>query len=296
MTSTNDVEHAGERSLPAGRLRVLAFQVEVPATRTAQARDAHVERMAGAIDERLRDTPADIVVLPELSSIEYSREAFAELDTIGESPEGSSSHILGEVARAHRTFLIHGIARNAGSAFHISQVAIGPDGRVLGHYDKLHVAQYGASMEKEYFARGDHLLVFEVAGWRVAPIICYDIRFPELSRALCSKHHVDLLLHCGAYFRDPSYASWHRFVATRAIENQIYVLSLNRAGAQWGGSVLCPPWIDEAHFEHPFGDEERFEHLALEPGVTAEARRTYPFLKDRLNGYAALDVHPEPLT
>ena len=67
---------------------------------------------------------------------------------------------------------------------------VGPDGEsCAGHYDKLHLAQYGASMEKEYFNRGNHLFhLFEVNGFRLSPIICYDIRIPELSRTLVVDH------------------------------------------------------------------------------------------------------------
>ena len=144
-------------------------------------------------------------------------------------------------------------------------------------------------MEKEYFARGNHLLAFEIKGLRIAPIICYDIRVPELARTLVLEHGVQLLLHCGAYCRDESFYSWPDFVVTRAMENQIFVLSLNRAGANFGQSQLCPPWVDEATPPVRFPDvEEAFLRLEIDPGKTETARKHYSFLADKLSDYGAL--------
>lgn len=56
---------------------------------------------------------------------------------------------------------------------------------------------------------------------------------------------VRLVLHCGAYFKEESYATWRDFVSIQAMENQVYLISLNRAGKDFGGSMLGPPWIGE---------------------------------------------------
>ena len=79
----------------------------------------------------------------------------------------------------------------------------------------------GASCEKEVFERGKKMTVVGLKAWKMAPLICYDIRIPEISRSLSPEHNVDLLLHCGAYFRDESFATWHNFATTRAMENQV---------------------------------------------------------------------------
>ena len=68
---------------------------------------------------------------------------------------------------------------------------------------------------------------------------------PELSRTLTLDHSVDCILHSGAYFRDESFDSWKAFVTTRSMENQIYLLSLNRAGVDFGQSMFASPWTDQ---------------------------------------------------
>ena len=138
------------------------------------------------------------------------------------------------VAMDHNTHVAYGFARRDQEQFYISSAMVGPDGSLIGYYDKIHLCQYGASMEKEYFTSGQHLFTFTINGIKCAPIICYDIRIPELSRTLIVDQGVDVLLHCGAYYRDESFATWHDFATTRALENQAYLLSLNRAGKYYG--------------------------------------------------------------
>ncbi|MBT9385900.1 carbon-nitrogen hydrolase family protein [Pseudooceanicola sp. CBS1P-1] len=267
-------------------LRILACQIDIPAMTTAAERDAHLARVSEEVRRQLRDRPADLVVLPELASIDYSRAAFDNLDALAEPLDGASFRCWSEVAREHGIHVVYGFARDAGETAHICMGAVDPQGRLVGHYDKLHLAQYGASMEKDYFTRGDHLLVLEVAGFRVAPIICYDIRIPELCRTLVLDHGVDAILHCGAYFRDVSFHTWHDFAVSRAIENQCYFLSLNRAGADYGQSLFCHPWHDETLAPTAFpAHAEAFLHLRATREEITSVRETYSFLRDRLDSY-----------
>ena len=277
-------------------LNVLAAQIDIPSTRTGRGREIHIQRCASEIRRRLKSRPADLVVLPELASIEYSREAFAHLDRLAETLDGPSFQLYREIAVRCETTVVYGIARKDGKDFLISQVAVGPNGLLLGHYDKLHIAQFGASMEKDYFRAGKHLLVMDVKGIRVAPIICYDIRIPELCRTLVLKHGVDLILHCGAYYRDESFASWHAFVTARAMENQCFVLSLNRAGAHYGDSMFCPPWVDADRPAEIFHSrDEEFRWLSVSREEITKTRRDYSFLSDRLDDYESLECRFAPV-
>ena len=275
----------------APKLTLLACQVTVPPTPSVDARDAHVARLAEMVDRNLSDQRVDLVVLPELSCIDYSREAFDQLNAIAEPAEGPSFQTFSVVARRHNTTIAFGIAEAAETDFHISQVVIGPDGALIGTYRKIHIAQFGASMEKEYFQAAPQLLVFEINGIRIAPIICYDIRVPELCRTLCLKHGADLILHCGAYARDLSFHTWPHFAVTRALENQVHFLSLNRAGPEFGSSMYCPPWIDETQPQVTFGVGEEIRRFVIDLAKTAEVRETYSFLADRLDDYENLPLH-----
>lgn len=276
-------------SAPAA-LRLLACQIAVPDAMTKAAeRDAHLARSARLVGDELTRAPADLVVLPELSSIAYRRTAFEHLDALAEPPDGPSLAAWSAVARAHGVHVVFGFARREGNDTFISTAVVAPDGHCLGVYDKLHLCQYGAGVEKDFFTPGDHLLTFKARGLACAPIVCYDIRIPELARTLALRHGVQLIVHCGAYFRDESFATWHDFAATRALENQVFLLSLNRAGRDYGNSAFCRPWMDETHpmqvFDAYREELRRFEVTGEE---IARARARYSFLADRLADYDAL--------
>ena len=267
-------------------LNVLACQIAIPATNDVAARDAHLTQSTDKVRRELENGTVDLVVLPELSSIDYSRDAFRNLDTLAEPLDGPSFNAWRVVAQEFNTHILFSFPRRSENDCHISAAVVGPTGELVGHYDKLHLAQYGASMEKEYFERGDHLLVFDVAGFRLSTIICYDIRIPELARTLVIDHGTDVICHVGAYARDPSFYSWHHFAVSRALENQVYFLSLNRAGKNFGNSVFCPPWVDEVTTPHVFAaHDEDFKRLTLSRSEINAARETYSFLKDRRDGY-----------
>ena len=268
---------------------LLACQTAIPKIRSNRDKLDHIENMIKKVSRHLELRHAELVVLPELCTIEYSRETFEQLTSLAESLDGPSVDQMRELATKYRTTVVFGMPRRNREQYLISQLVIGSDGETVTCYDKLHICQYGASMEKEFFHRGEKLSVFSVGGFRFAPIICYDIRIPELSRTLALEHEVDCILHCGAYYRDESFASWHSFAITRAMENQLYLLSLNRAGESYGDSIICLPWMDENHpAVHFSSHDEEFRYIEIERDRIDIARDEYSFLKDRRDNYSNL--------
>lgn len=269
-------------------LRLLGCQVAIPDTVCASDRDRHVASVCERIANHLAESaPVDLIVLPELCTLTYSREAFEVLDDLAEPLDGPSVTHFAELARAQSAMVVFGMARRTDTEFRISQVILSETGKVTACYDKLHLCQYGASCEKEFFEPGEKMTVVNLKGWKVAPLICYDIRIPEMTRALVLEYHADLLLHCGAYFRDESFATWHSFATTRAMENQAYLLSINRAGSQYGNSLFCFPWMDENHPAVAFAEHaEQFRIFELDPDLRANTRSMYTFLNDRQAKYS----------
>jgi len=271
-------------------LKVLACQIDIPGMTTAEGRDLHLQRTTALVAKKLTETPADLVVLPELSSIDYSRAAFENLQCLAEPEKGPSFQAWQQIALTHQCWVVYGFANSidvAKKRYSISSAVINPEGHLVAVYNKLHLAQFGDSMEKEYLTPGPQkLVVFTISGYRISPIICYDIRAPELCRTLAVDHQVDFILHTGAYARDPSFYSWHAFATTRAVENQVYFLSLNRAGDHFGHSVFCEPWVDENNPPQTFDQHaEQLQFLTLNKKVLTQAREQYTFLKDRLPDY-----------
>ena len=272
-------------------MKILACQLSIPSVTSKVEKTEHLRKTAQKVSAQLKTsaTHPDLVVLPELSSIDYSRESFGNLAELAEELDGESFSIFSKLAANFGVYIAYGMPRVEADTYYISQVVVNDKGELVGYYDKLHIAQFGASMEKEYFERGKKLLVFEVGGIKVSPIICYDLRFPELYRELCVTQGVDLIIHPVAFYRDESFPSWHHFSITRAMENQAYVLSLNRAGENYGSSIFCPPWIDEEIQPTVFPRAESFQEFEISTETLMQAQKIFPFRADALENYDSLD-------
>ncbi|MEE9333059.1 MAG: carbon-nitrogen hydrolase family protein [Granulosicoccaceae bacterium] len=269
--------------IPIGPIIILVCQVDVPSTHTAADRDQHLADLQHRVASQLQNRAADLVVLPELVSIEYSIDAFDCLAELSEPLKGVSFDTWRNVSRDHHCHIVYSfVLRTDNSRYQIASAIVDPAGDLVGVYRKQYLAQFGASSEKQYFEPGNELLVFDVKGFRFATIICADVRFPELCRALTVNHNVDVILHQGAYSRDSTFFSWHSFVCTRALENQIYLVSVNRAGAEYGQSIVVPPWVDENHPSATLSEhEEHFAYMKIDKNTIDCVRARYPFLKDR---------------
>ena len=244
-------------------------------------REANIRTAIDAI----RSTPGhDIYVLPELSSSGYGEIAFKQLADLAENWDGPSFEAFSRLARNLGCYICYSFPRRQSpNEFTIAAAVVGPTGKIMAKYDKWHVCSTGDCYEKRFFKNGKRPLeVFDVLGVRVGLCICYDIRFPELTRYLAVEKGISLLLHPGGWPRDKGFFTWHTFVTTRAVENTIYIMSTNWAGLNNGGTAFCPPFVD--------GDEACLSELKSKPGVLIgtvdmahieNVREKYPYLKDR---------------
>lgn len=278
-------------------MRVLAFQANIADISTGAEKTHHLTELSRRIEaaiERERPAAVDLVALPELVSIGYGRKAFEHLEETAETLHGESFQVLREIAVKHATHVSFSLPRIEHGTYYIANLVINPTGSIETVYDKIHMAQFGASMEKEFFRRGHRLCVFDIEEFRVGVIICYDFRFPEYLRHLVKQLKVNFILHPVAFTRDETFASWHHFVITRALENQVYFLSLNRAGSDWGESIFCPPWIDGERSPTVFGRDEEVRMFELDVAEIARSRSIYDFTGDQLQNYAGLPLASKP--
>lgn len=271
------------------QISILACQVKVPTNmRTTKERDQHLAQLSGILNDALARKRCDLVLLPELSSISYTRHCF-EATCFYEDVNGPTYQALSIIAKKYSVSILYGAPRyDNNQQRYISQFLINNKGQPAGVYDKLHIANFGASMEKDYFTAGSNLLVFEINGIRLAPIICYDMRFASLAQELAKRRKVDVILHPVAFFQDNSFQSWHSFVVTRALENQIYWISLNRAGENFGHSILCPPCIDVNSPQTILSQKETLVYFKIDTNTIKQSRNKYTFLKDELPNYSGL--------
>jgi len=228
-----------------------------------------------------------IYLLPELSSSGYGKKSFEHLETVAEDSYGLSFKSFSALAQEYSCYICYGFPRKNLGNFYISQAVVSPQGKQLLVYDKIHICQFGDCVEKQYFSRHSdvQIPVFSVNNVNIGIAICYDIRFPEYSRKLAIDHQIHVLLHPGGWPRDAGFKTWHTFVITRAIENQIYIASVNRASDQNGASIFCPPMIDDNSKPTVLGTEEGFLVGEISLDYVRHVRKIYDLRGDRLSKY-----------
>ena len=168
---------------------------------------------------------ADLIVLPEMFSTGFSMDSAA----LAEPADGPTSQWLREQAQALQAVVTGSlIIQTADGSYRNRLLWARPDGS-LAHYDKRHLFRMAG--EHKHYAAGAEQVLLELNGWRVRPLICYDLRFPVWSR---DPHSTDLLLYV-ANWPAARRQHWNRLLPARAIENLCYVAALNRIGQDGKG-------------------------------------------------------------
>jgi predicted amidohydrolase len=224
---------------------------------------------------------AHLVVLPEMTTTGFTmdREQATPLD-------GGHSARLAEIAAASGVWLIASVAATEGGTSGSSAtqprpvnaaVVIDPNGEIVAVYRKQKLFAFAG--EHEHYAPGTERVVVTIEGVRIAPLVCYDLRFPELFRAVARDVDAFVLV---ANWPASRRLHWDTLSRARAIENQAYVVAVNRIGKGGnldydGGSVTWTPWGDAAP-ETRSANGVRIS--TIDPGLVSEIRANFPFLKD----------------
>ena len=264
------------------KLKFAGIQIDNIDAKSTQNRDSNLNHAVKIIDEL---EPVDLIVLPELFTCGYSRNTFENLKDLAENENGKSFEVFSKLAMERKCHICYGFPEKKNGKYYISQAVINPLGEIEVVYSKQHMAHFGNSMEKDFFERGDETISFEIKGIKIGIMICYDMRFPELSRKMALEHKIDFLLHPVAFSKDNSFPSWPHFIITRALENQIYLLSLNRAGADYGHSIFCPPWIDYKTSPTILTEKKEVIIGEIDTQIIKKIREEYRFREDKKENY-----------
>lgn len=222
-------------------MRFAAVQFDI-AWEDKAANHAIIEKMLA--DAQPQIEPGTFVLLPELCDTGFS----LDLDRIVDDRTLNWGSAL---ARRMQIYLQPGFARRMATPDALPggrncAVIVAPDGLVLGEYQKVHPFSYGK--ESTSYSGGDHLLIKCCGDPRdhaeICPMICYDLRFPELWR-LAAIAGAEIFT-IGASWPATRHHHWRSLVIARAIENQAYVVAVNRCGRDphleyAGGSLIVTP-------------------------------------------------------
>jgi predicted amidohydrolase len=218
----------------------MSWQLRVGAVQMRSTDDlvANLAKVA-ELTERAADQGAQLVALPECFSFlgRGERDKLKIAETIGSG--GPVITALRELAIKHEVYLLGGgtpetVEGDAKRTYNTA-VVVNPGGHVIARYRKIHLFDVdipGAATlrESDATAPGDELVVVDIGGARVGLTICYDVRFPELYRALVKDKGAEVLMVPAAFTAHTGAAHWHLLLRARAIEDQAWVV----APAQWG--------------------------------------------------------------
>jgi omega-amidase len=241
-----------------------------------------VERAAALIASTAR-AGARLIVLPEMCTTGFTMKS----DVYAEPLDGPFARRLGEAAKEHDVWVLAGLAtigRISGSTARAynSAVLYTPSGSTGAVYHKQRLFAYGT--EDEHYVPGEGPLVVSIDGVHVSPFICYDLRFPELFRATAKQAELMVVI---ANWPVARREHWDVLVRARAIENQCYVVAVNRIGeggglAYDGGSAAYDPSGTRLSAVRTAagGDAPDVAIVDIEPARVAETREAFPFLAD----------------
>lgn len=218
--------------------------------------------------------PGSLIVLPEMFATGFSMR----VEATTEPPGGETEVFLRELAATSRSCVLGGLVAEWLGAPRNQAVAIAPDGRILARYSKQH--PFSPAGEADSFPAGTGTAIFEWAGFRIAPFICYDLRFPETFRQATAAGAT--LLTVIANWPSPRHHHWRTLLMARAIENQAAVIGVNRTGRDpshtyAGGSLALDAQgrpLAEA------GEHEAVLGVDLDPDDVAAWRTRFPALRD----------------
>ncbi|MDP2168756.1 MAG: carbon-nitrogen family hydrolase [Thermodesulfovibrionales bacterium] len=226
--------------------------------------------------KRAREEGCDIAVFPEMFNTGFSMNVPA----IAEAEDGETASFLSALAKKYEINLIAGfpVWAMAGGMGRNMAAVFDRQGAVVAKFTKLHPFSFAG--EHKHYSPGEGAVVFDIEGIQASLFICYDLRFPEVFRAVAKDVQAIFVI---ANWPASRVEHWETLLRARAIENQCFIIGVNRTG-KGGNGILYP---GASHVYGPSGEDicrgnEKDEFLTVEfdPALVAEARSKFPFLKD----------------
>ncbi len=215
----------------------------------------------------------DLIVLPEMFTTGFSMQA----KKLAETMDGNTVQWLKkQAARLSSAIMGSCIIVEDGNYFN-RLLFVTPQGNIH-HYDKRHLFSFAG--EHHHYTAGKERILIEYKGWKIMPLICYDLRFPVWSRNV---DNYDLLIYV-ANFPDKRRFAWEQLLTARAIENQAYTVGLNRIGIdgkgiEYSGNSVCLDFSGDivSHAK----SEPIINTVALSYRAQQRFRDQFAFLPDR---------------
>jgi predicted amidohydrolase len=233
-----------------------------------------IEKNLLGFEEKLKNIgQTDLIILPEMFSTGFSMNAAS----VAETMDGSAINWMRKTAMKKNCARTGSLIIKENGKFYNRLIFMKADGS-FEQYDKKHL--FTMAKEEETYAAGTEKIIIEYKGWKICPLICYDLRVPIWNRNL---EDYDLAIYVANWPDRRSY-HWRSLLTARAIENQCYVAAVNRVGTDGkdlyysGHSSIIDPAGEILYQKADAEDIQQFD-ISLEH--LKEVRTKLPFLKDR---------------
>ncbi|WP_447635358.1 amidohydrolase [Flavobacterium microcysteis] len=227
----------------------------------------YFEEKINLIDE------ADLIVLPEMFTTGFTMNPY----TIAETMEGETLLWLKHWAKNKNAAITGSLIIIENNKYYNKLVFVFPSGEVQC-YDKRHL--FSLAGEEKIYTSGQQKLIVDYKGWKICPLICYDLRFPVFSR---NTENYDLLLYV-ANWPKPRINAWDILLKARAVENMCYTIGVNRIGwdesrHEYVGHSQALDFLGNAVLEPQ--ESEGIFIVDLDKTQMLEARKKFGFLNDK---------------
>ena len=218
--------------------------------------------------------PTDLIILPEMFTTGFTMNPAPYAEEMG----GLGMRWMASQAKRWKAAVVGSLIIKEQGQYYNRLIWMEADGKYQT-YDKRHL--FAMAGEHEHYAAGTERLIIDYNGWRICPMICYDLRFPVWSR---NDDAYDLLIYTANWPNKRAY-DWMTLLRARAIENQCYVAAVNRIGTDVNGHeyngdscVIDPGWRHVLwHAKH----DPVVKTVSLTAEHLMEVRSRLPFLQDR---------------
>jgi len=240
--------------------------------------DANLEKISLFVDKAQKQN-CRMVVFPEMVDTGYQMDAIRRSASVWNS---GPFNTLKNLAAENNLYIAAGISEQVEEQIYNSMAVFSPERGLMAKYRKIHLADYPPLNEGSEIVPGNELVWVEIEGFKFGLMICYDLRFPEMSRSL-AVNGADVLLLVSAW-PFPRNVHYDLLTRTRAVENQAYFIAANRTGKD-GSFHFC----GSSRIADPFGimvassAEEREEMIVgeLQKELISSTRKKMPVFQHR---------------
>ena len=215
----------------------------------------------------------DLIVLPEMFSTGFSMNP----EKLAEEMDGTTMKWMLQQAKKFGSVVTGSLIIREDKKYYNRLIWMRPDG-TYEYYDKRHL--FGLGEEDQHYTAGNKKLFVELHGWKICPMICYDLRFPVWLRNKDEEYDMLLIV---ANWPERRSLHWRTLIPARAIENQAFVVAVNRVGhdgneVYHSGDSMCIDPNGKVIYYKP-NDEDLYT-FSINKDDLISARESSPFLKD----------------